>query len=113
MIIDFIASADGLPQALIVAAAVVTALGVLWKKAIVPVRDWFTHVKEWMNRTGTQLEWVDKQMRPNDGGSLVDKVNATIEKVDALTADVQLLLCHDAERDQAGRRYGPTKPNET
>jgi hypothetical protein len=38
-------------------------------------------------------------MKPNGGGSLVDKVN--------------MLLQHDAERDTAGRRYGPVDEEET
>lgn len=81
------------PNAVIIAAAVVTALGIIWRKVVVPVRGWFRQFKAWMDRVETSMTWVEAQMKPNGGGSLVDKVN--------------MLLEHDAERDTAGHRYGP------
>lgn len=101
-----------IPNGLIITAAVVAALGVIWRKVVAPVREWMHQFKAWMTRTETALTWVEAQMKPNGGSSLVDKVNNTVEKVDELTTNVALLLEHDAERDTAGRRYGPEKPEE-
>lgn len=81
------------PNGVIIAGAVIAALGVIWRKAVVPVVRWFRQFKAWMDRTETALTWVELQMKPNGGSSLVDKVN--------------LLLRHDAERDTEGHRYGP------
>lgn len=100
------------PNGVIISAAVIAALGVIWRKVVVPVRGWFRSFREWMHRIETAVTWVDHQMKPNGGSSLVDKVNNTVEKVDELTTNVALLLEHDAERDTAGRRYGPEKPEE-
>ena len=91
--------AHEIPNALIVTAAVIVALGVVWQKVVVPVRDWVRKFKAWMDRTETALTWVEAQMKPNGGSSLVDKVN--------------LLLAHDAERDTPNRRYGPAPTEET
>jgi hypothetical protein len=87
----------GIPNVVIITAALVAALGVLWRKVVVPVRGWFRSFKAWMDRTETALTWVESQMKPNGGSTLVDKVN--------------MLLEHDAERDTAGRRYGPELTN--
>jgi hypothetical protein len=85
------------PNALIVVAAVVTAVGIIWRKVVTPVRGWFHSFKAWMERIEHGMTWVEAQMKPNGGGSLVDKVN--------------MLLEHDAERDTAGHRYGPESPD--
>ena len=82
------------PNALIVAAAVLTALGIIWRKVVVPVRTFAHDVRSFHTRMTTSIEWVEAQMKPNGGTSLVDKVN--------------MLLQHDAARDTLGRRYGPT-----
>ena len=107
---DFLA---GLPSAIIVAAAVVAACGVLWRKVVVPVRGWFRAFRDWMARIETAVTWVDHQMKPNNGSSLVDKVNRTVDKVCELSTNVALLLDHDAERDTTGRRYGPISEEKT
>lgn len=88
---------EHVPNAVIIAAAVVTAIGIIWRKVVVPVRGWFRQFKAWMHRIEGGMEWVEAQMKPNGGSSLVDKVN--------------MLLEHDAERDTAGHRYGPTEEN--
>lgn len=80
------------PEWIIVAGAVVAALSVIWRKVVLPVRDFIQRVKRFMDRTETAVSWVEEQMKPNGGSSLVDKVN--------------MLLAHDAERDVVGRRYG-------
>lgn len=85
------------PSTVIVVAAVVTAAGVIWRKVVMPIRGWFRQFKAWMERIEVGIGWVETQMKPNGGGSLVDKVN--------------MLLEHDAERDMAGRRYGPKSPD--
>jgi hypothetical protein len=90
---------DQLPTFLIVAAAVATALGVLWARVLRPVRDWFRSFKAWMHRIEVSVTWVEEQMLPNGGTTLVDKVN--------------LLLKHDSERDTPGRRYGPSADDMT
>lgn len=87
-------SVHDIPNGVIVAGAVVAALGVLWRKVVKPVRGFFSALKAWMDRVETAISWVEAQMKPNGGGSLVDKVN--------------LLLKHDAERDTEGKRYGAT-----
>ena len=78
-------------------AATVTAVGVIWRKAVVPVRDFVRGFKAWMARIETATKWTEEQMKPNGGGSLVDKVD--------------MLLRHDAERDRHGMRYGDDKPD--
>ena len=95
------------PNAVIISAAVIAALGVIWRKVVAPVRGWFRSFKAWQARIETAVTWVDHQMKPNNGSSLVDKVNKTVDKVCELSANVALLLDHDAERDKTGRRYGP------
>lgn len=87
-----------IPNGLIVTATVIAALGVIWRKMVIPLRDWVRQFKAWMARMETALTWVDIQMKPNGGSTLVDKVN--------------LLLEHDAERDTSGHRYGPTPDNQ-
>ena len=100
-----------IPNGVIVAGAVVAAVGVIWRKVVVPVRDWLRAFKAWMARIDTATTWVDHQMKPNNGSSLVDKVDRTVDRVEKLTANVALLLDHDAERDTTGRRYGPELPD--
>lgn len=90
---------EDVPNAVIITAAVVTALGIIWRKVLMPVRGWFHSFKAWMERIETGMTWVEAQMKPNGGGSLVDKVN--------------MLLDHDAERDVSGRRYGPDTEEDT
>jgi hypothetical protein len=87
-------SAHDIPNGVIVAGAVVAALGAIWQKVVKPVRGFASGFKAWMDRIETTTSWVESQMKPNGGGSLVDKVN--------------LLLKHDAERDKEGKRYGTT-----
>lgn len=50
-------------------------------------------------RMEASMQWVEAQMRPNAGKSLVDQVAQ-------LRRDVSMLLAHDDERDTAGKRYG-------
>lgn len=101
--------AEGIPNTVIVAGAVLAALAVIWSKAVVPVRDWVRRFKAWMDRIEVGIGWVDTQMRPNGGSSLVDKVNATVVAVEELNTSVAMLLRHDAERDTPGHRYGPAQ----
>jgi hypothetical protein len=69
-----------------------------------PVGHWFrTNVGEVVD------ERIEHLMHNRNGGSsLLDLA----ESVDAVKEHVTLLLAHDAERDTAGRRYGPTTDNE-
>ena len=80
------------PNFIVITGAVVAALAVIYRKVVAPVRDWIHNVKAWMTRMETGMTWVEAQMRPNGGGSLVDKVN--------------MLLEHDRDRDVPGARYG-------
>lgn len=91
------------PEWIIVTGAVVAAVGVIWRKAVLPVVGFFQRVRQFMDRTETAVTWVEAQMRNNGGSSLVDKV-------DDLIKNVSMLLDHDAERDTAGKRYGPDQP---
>ena len=83
-------------------AAFLSAVGVIWAKAVRPARDF-------LRRLDRRIEWVDTQMRSNGGSSLVDKVDRTQEAVVQLRKDVAMLLEHDAERDTVDKRYGPSK----
>jgi hypothetical protein len=73
--------------------ATLTALGIIHRKVMRPVVDFVRRFKAWMERIEHAVMWVDEQMRPNGGSTLVDKVN--------------MLLEHDATRDREGKRYGP------
>ena len=86
------------PNGIILTGAVVAALAVIYRKVVAPVRGWFHSVQAWMARIETSVSWVETQMKPNGGGSLVDKV--------------QLLLEHDRLRDVPGARYGTDTDNE-
>lgn len=99
-------SIHDVPNGVIVAGAVVAALGVIWRKVVVPVRAFVRGFKAWMDRIETAVNWVDAQMKTNGGSTLVDKVNTTAEIVEQLDKNVSMLLTHDAERDTEGKRYG-------
>lgn len=107
---EFIIAAAGFVIAL---GAVSAALGVLARSSIFgkPLRWlWRTNVSHpisaWhRNITG---EVVDQRIEHlmhhrNGGSSLLDLA----ESVDAVKSTVSQLLEHDAERDTAGKRYGP------
>ena len=83
----------------IAGTAILTFLGLAWRKVVVPIRDWWRSFKAWMARVESSLTWTETQMRPNSGSSLVDKVNEMYD-------NVAMLLDHDAERDVEGKRYG-------
>jgi len=85
------------PEAIIVTGAVVAAVGVIWRKVVIPVRGWLHDLRDWMHSIEVSVKWVEEQTRTNGGSSLVDKVN--------------MLLEHDAERDTAGMRYGSKDTN--
>jgi hypothetical protein len=72
--------------------ATLTALGIIHHKIMRPIIHFVRRFKAWMDRVETAVTWVDQQMRPNGGSTLVDKVDR--------------LLKHDAERDTEGKRYG-------
>jgi hypothetical protein len=72
--------------------ATLTALGIIHRKIMRPIVHFVRRFKAWMDRVETAVTWVDQQMRPNGGTTLVDKVDR--------------LLKHDAERDTEGKRYG-------
>jgi hypothetical protein len=72
--------------------ATLTALGIIHHKILRPIIHFVRRFKAWMDRVETAVTWVDQQMRPNGGSTLVDKVDR--------------LLKHDAERDTEGKRYG-------
>jgi hypothetical protein len=74
--------------------ATLTALGIIHHKIMRPVIGFVRRFKAWMDRIEHAVMWVDEQMRPNGGSTLVDKVN--------------MLLEHDATRDIEGKRYGAT-----
>jgi hypothetical protein len=90
----------GVPNVVIITAAVIAALGVIWRKVVVPVRGWFRQFKAWMERVETAVTEVSAETRTNGGSTLRDQVNK-------LNESVAMLLEHDAERDTKGHRYGP------
>lgn len=87
-------------------AAFLTSAGVIWRKVVVPVRGFVRKFKAWMVRVETSIALVEEQMKPNSGTTLLDRVTANTEKVKQIDRNVQMLLEHDRERDQPGRRYG-------
>jgi hypothetical protein len=74
--------------------AALTALGIIHRKVVKPLVGFARRFKAWMERIEHAVTWVDQQMRPTGGTTLVDKVN--------------MLLEHDASRDIEGKRYGTT-----
>jgi hypothetical protein len=114
---ELLAAAVG---ALVATAAVVTAVGIiakseylgrpirwLWRRNVSdPAGGWFRHlVAEVVD------DRIDHLMHHNNSGSslldLAESVAEAKQQIQATKADVALLLEHDAERDMAGRRYGP------
>lgn len=88
-----------------ITAAALAAIGIIVRatqRVVFAIRDFYA----WMARMETSTQWVESQMRPNGGSTLVDHVTQ-------LRVDVEMLLRHDAERDTKGLRYGPdTNDNE-
>jgi hypothetical protein len=100
-------------RAPITIAAVVVALGVIWRKVVIPLREFVRRFKAWMARIEASTALVEEQMKPNSGSTLWDKIElanrerAEIHRsIDELRIDVRMLLKHDAERDVVGFRYG-------
>lgn len=91
-------------------AALITAIGVVWRKVVIPVRAFVQRFKAWMERIETATTWTETQMRPNGGESLTDKVNALIVGMEDMrdfardSADDRKSL-HD-EIDDLRRRAG-------
>jgi hypothetical protein len=103
---------------LIAVAAFATAVGVIAKSGVIgaPLRWlWRRNVSqpigEWHCRiTGEVVDGrITYLMTHNNGGSslkdLADSVARINDAVIELSADVEILLDHDAERDVVGRRY--------
>ncbi len=86
------------PEAVIITAAAVTALGVIWRKVIAPLRAFVQDFKLWMKQVQTAVAWVEAETKTNTGLTLRDRV-------DRLNKHVDMLLRHDAERDAPGKRY--------
>lgn len=114
---EFIIAAAGFIVAL---GAVSAALGIIAKSAILgkPLRWlWRTNVSHPISAWHRSItgEVVDERIEHlmhhrNGGSSLLDLA----ESVDAVKGTVSQLLAHDAERDMAGKRYGPhTEPEPT
>lgn len=100
-------------------AAVLVALGVIWRKVVIPVRAFVRRFKAWMTRIEESTSLVEEQMKPNSGSTLWDKIEignrerAEIrDELAELRSDVRILLEHDAVRDAAGYRYSDTPPTE-
>lgn len=94
-------------------AAFLTASGVIWQKVVVPLRGFVRKFKAWMLRIEESVGLVEAQMKPNSGKTLMDKVAAASVERDQIARDiteikqqVAVLIKHDLERDQPGRRYG-------
>jgi hypothetical protein len=82
-----------LPNWTIIAGAVTAAASVIVGKVVAPV-------VRWAQRLEDSVTYVRKEMEFNGGSSARDAI-ARLED------SVAMLLAHDAERDQAGKRYGP------
>jgi flagellar biosynthesis/type III secretory pathway M-ring protein FliF/YscJ len=61
--------------------AVVGAVSILWAKVIKPVRRFLANLVRFMHRMEEAVEWVETQMRPNHGSTLVDKVDQVYRSV--------------------------------
>ena len=70
-------------QYVITAAAVVTALGVLWQKAILPIYNFAKKMEQ-------HVQFVESQMTPNGGSSLRDSVNRIEARVCAIEEHLTL-----------------------
>lgn len=64
-------------QYLITAAAVVTAVGVLWQKLIMPIYKFAKKMEQ-------HVTFVENQMTPNGGSSLRDSINRIEARVNAI-----------------------------
>lgn len=64
-------------QYVITAAAVVTAIGVLWQKAILPIYNFAKKMEQ-------HVAFVEEQMTPNGGSSLRDSINRIEKRVNAI-----------------------------
>jgi len=64
-------------QYLITAAAVVTAVGVLWRKVILPVYRFAKKVEQ-------HVTFVESQMTPNGGSSLHDAIQRIEQRVNVI-----------------------------
>ena len=107
-------------------AAVLVAVGVIGKAA-----HWLYN---WAQRIDGSLTYIQSEMSFNGGATMRDAVKRietrldriegnqadvaselqvfrqrSSDAVDAVRGDVAMLLEHDAERDTAGRRYGPNE----
>lgn len=70
-------------QYLITAAAVVTAIGVLWQKVILPVYNFAKKVEQ-------HVQFVEGQMTPNGGSSLRDAIHRIESRVNAIEEHLTL-----------------------
>lgn len=64
-------------QWIITAAAVVTAVGVLWQKGILPIYKFAKKMEQ-------HVAFVEEQMTPNGGSSLRDSINRIEKRVNAI-----------------------------
>ncbi len=95
---------------LILTAAVVTALGVLWRKVLQP-----------MGRGAQTVERIYAEFRPNGGGSMRDSVDRTEVEVASLRAELETVrsklaelhdYAHQWKHDQSGLIAGLTVRDE-
>lgn len=104
----------------------ITAIGLVWRKGVIPIRHFGREAFEFMRETRESNQLVAQQMKPN-GSTLIQKVDAAAEKADmaaekaeeaaivaqrsahqitVMDGKLNTLLKHDRERDQPGLRYG-------
>lgn len=104
----------------------ITAIGLVWRKGVVPIRHFGVEAFEFMRETRESNELVAQQMKPN-GSTLIQKVDAAATKADLaaekaeeaatlarksarqivlIDGKLNTLLRHDRDRDQPGLRYG-------
>ena len=84
---------QSVPDWIIVAAAVVLGVAVIWSKVIQPTIRAGKDVHE-------GVVFVQMMMRPNGGSSVIDRL-------DRLERRVAELAQTNAEEDRYGKRYGP------
>jgi hypothetical protein len=70
-------------QTVITVAAVLTALGVIWKKGIMPIYRFAKTVEK-------HVSFVESQMTPNGGSSMRDAIQRIEERVNAIEEHLTL-----------------------
>lgn len=120
----------GTLERIVLASAALAAVLYLGKKgweATKALRAWWVEFAEWRQDVRRAVQLAELQMTPNNGSTMLDKVNRTVKKVeviegfmvdskadraaihrqlDGLVSRIDELLDHDDERDVVGKRYG-------